>query len=123
MRAGTPRGYVFTRGDHIGYKKDTKSKYVCHPDMLHRNIYDYVCQAAGVLTLLHRVSTRTRGRVTGISHPSQIFCVAEQPKQLLYMPRFSRGRPLLLDDDLYRIGNRTTHNPGEWDPKGGGSRP
>jgi hypothetical protein len=34
---------------HIGYLdiKDTKSKYVCYPNVLHKDIYDYVCQAAG----------------------------------------------------------------------------
>jgi hypothetical protein len=46
MRAGT-RGYVFHTGRTILDYKDTISKYVCHPNVLHRDICDYVCQAAG----------------------------------------------------------------------------
>jgi hypothetical protein len=47
MRAGTPRGYAFHTGRTILDDKDTKSKYVSHPNMVHRDIYDYVYQAAG----------------------------------------------------------------------------
>jgi hypothetical protein len=75
MRAG-PRGYVFHTGGGPYWiiTRTLNPIQICVANVLHMDIYDptsYVRQQAAS-TLLHRASTRTRGRVIGISHPSQI---------------------------------------------------